>query len=401
MGGEWTSEGLGDVVTFKNRLRIPLSAEQRERRPGPYLYWGANGPFASVDDYLFDGPHVLVAEDGNTVVRPDGRGTVHWADGQYWVNNHAHVLGVQRGHSLRWLYYALVDAQVGDFVSGSAQPKLSMGALRRLVLNVPPPDEQCAIVSVLGALDDKIESNRRLAAKMREALLLDHRHRLSRASGEALFGDLVELLSRGRAPRYVESGTIVLNQRCVRGGEVDYSHARATDAGKLRRDERLIREGDVLVNSTGVGTLGRTALVEWRPEHEVCADSHVTIVRADPDQVRPSWLASDLLQREGDIAALAEGSTGQTELSKSKLANLVVRLADDPSQAEHDLLAGAIGSQRAALARETLTLTAIRDALLPKLVSGQIRVPPTRDEQEAVETVVAELDARPRQASTA
>jgi len=106
-------------------------------------------------------------------------------------------------------------------------------------------------------------------------------------------------------------------------------------------------------------------------------------------------LASDLLQREYDIAALAEGSTGQTELSKSKLANLVVRLADDPSQAEHDLLARAIGSQRAALARETLTLTAIRVALLPKLVSGQIRVPPTCDEQEAVESVVAELEAQP------
>lgn len=166
MATDWSVASLAEVAVFENRRRIPLSAAERAQRPGPYPYWGANGPFDSIDDYLFDSPRVLVAEDGNTVVRADGRATVHWAEGRYWVNNHAHVLSVVDGNDLRWLYYVLVGAQVRELVSGSAQPKLSMGSLKRLPLAVPPPREQRMIAYALSVLDDKIESNDRLVADL-------------------------------------------------------------------------------------------------------------------------------------------------------------------------------------------------------------------------------------------
>jgi restriction endonuclease S subunit len=197
MRSDWRSGTVEEVAQFENRLRIPLSAEQRAERPGEYPYWGANGPFDTVDDFLFEGARVLVAEDGNTVVRPDGRGTVHWATGRYWVNNHAHVLNVKPGHDLRWLFYALSGARVRDFVTGSAQPKLSMGSLKQLPLPVPPPTEQRRISSLLGALDDKIESNRRLAGLLEETVATMFRARFVDFVGVEEF-DESEI---GRVPR--------------------------------------------------------------------------------------------------------------------------------------------------------------------------------------------------------
>src|ERR1700677_257914 len=108
----WSRRSVGALSINFDRHRVPLSSTQRESRRGSYPYWGANGPIDSIEDYIFEGPHILIAEDGNTVVRADGRATVHWADGRFWVNNHAHVLKSSEGVNQRWLYYALSQVDV-------------------------------------------------------------------------------------------------------------------------------------------------------------------------------------------------------------------------------------------------------------------------------------------------
>ena len=269
-------------------------------------------------------------------------------------------------------------------VHGSTVDRLPIIRFPDFQISLPGLREQRAIVSVIGALDDMIESNQRLAWTLRQTVLVDHSRLARHGHRVEHLRDLVAVLARGRAPSYVEDGAVVLNQKCVRDGEIDFARSRLTDANKLRRDARLIRIGDVLVNSTGVGTLGRTALVEWLPAGDVCADSHLTIVRADPRSVLPTWLSSDLLQREEEIVGLAEGTTGQTELSRDMLGSLVVRVGDAESQQRHDVLARAVALRRAALARETRVLMEIRSALLPRLVSGQIRVPLSDDPEETL-----------------
>ena len=102
---------------------------------------------------------------------------------------------------------------------------------------------------------------------------------------------LCTFLNRGAAPAYVESdGMVVLSQKCVRDGRVLFAEARRTDSdAKPVSADRLVRQYDVLVNSTGVGTLGRVAQVSELPE-PATVDSHVTIVRADPTEVFPRYL---------------------------------------------------------------------------------------------------------------
>lgn len=126
---------LGEIAEFHNRRRIPLSSRERESRPGKVPYYGAAGRVGFVDEPIFDGQFILVGEDG-TVMREDGRPVVQYIWGPAWVNNHAHVL-TGKQLSTEFLGVALRFANVAHLVTGAVQPKLSMGRLRMLNLELP------------------------------------------------------------------------------------------------------------------------------------------------------------------------------------------------------------------------------------------------------------------------
>ena len=135
-------------------------------------------------------------------------------------------------------------------------------------------------------------------------------------------GDVCSLLNRGISPAYLEKGGVcVLNQKCIRNHEVSYEPARRhDDAAKKVAEERFIQRGDVLVNSTGTGTLGRVAQVRNEPEEATTVDSHVTIVRAKPDLFHLEFFGYMLVFIEEAIKEAGDGCGGQTELARSVLA---------------------------------------------------------------------------------
>ena len=154
-------------------------------------------------------------------------------------------------------------------------------------------------------------------------------------------GKIGLIIGRGITPAYATDGdVIVLNQRCVREGRVDLSVARRHDSNvRAPREEKYLRSGDLLVNSTGVGTLGRTARIPDIVERTV-VDSHVTVVRAN-SAIDSRWLAYSMRMSEPLIEAMAEGSTGQTELSPSRLAQLEFPV---PPLAEQRGIAATLGA---------------------------------------------------------
>ncbi len=126
---------LDRLATFHNRSRVPLSSRDRERRKGSVPYYGAAGLLDHVDAALFDQALVLVGEDGS-VIRCDGTPVIQYIWGPAWVNNHAHVLTGSR-ISTEALRIMLMRANVAHLVTGAVQPKISMGNLKRLQLQVP------------------------------------------------------------------------------------------------------------------------------------------------------------------------------------------------------------------------------------------------------------------------
>ena len=131
------------------------------------------------------------------------------------------------------------------------------------------------------------------------------------------------LINRGVSPAYLENdGIAVLNQKCVRDHSINFDLGRRHDAkAKKVSPEKLLRIGDVLVNSTGTGTLGRVAQVRDEPPEPTTVDSHVTIVRPSEGLFLPEFFGYAMVAIEEQIQEGGEGCGGQTELARSKLAN--------------------------------------------------------------------------------
>jgi type I restriction enzyme S subunit len=128
-------------------------------------------------------------------------------------------------------------------------------------------------------------------------------------------GEVTSFLNRGISPAYLDVGGIcVLNQKCVRDHRI--SDEQAKRVGK----DRLIQAGDVLVNSTGTGTLGRVAQLRENPPELTTVDSHVTIVRPIPGIFYPEFFGYMMVVIEDAIKEAGEGCGGQTELARSVLA---------------------------------------------------------------------------------
>lgn len=134
--------------------------------------------------------------------------------------------------------------------------------------------------------------------------------------------NLSEYISRGITPNYAEdNGLQVLNQKCVRDGKISFDNSRLHDNKKKKvSDEKILKKNDILVNSTGVGTLGRVA--QKYDDTIATVDSHITIVRPKKSKVDPVFLGYLLKQNQSLIESLAEGTTGQTELSRTQLGDL-------------------------------------------------------------------------------
>ena len=135
-------------------------------------------------------------------------------------------------------------------------------------------------------------------------------------------GEVCSFLNRGISPKYLEEGGIcVLNQKCVRDHAVNFFLARRHDnTAKRVSSDRLVQAGDVLINSTGTGTLGRVAQVRKAPIEPTTVDSHVTIARPLPGKFFSEFFGYMLIFIEEAIKKAGEGCGGQTELARAVLA---------------------------------------------------------------------------------
>lgn len=138
--------------------------------------------------------------------------------------------------------------------------------------------------------------------------------------------DMISYISKGIPPKYAEyetDSTIrVLNQKCNRDFEISYDESRLHDISKPVPTEKILRIGDVLINSTGAGTAGRVAQVLDLP----CAttvDGHMIILRSK-DGIDSLYFGYAIKRHQAQIETLAEGSTGQTEINKRRLQDEII-----------------------------------------------------------------------------
>lgn len=319
-----------------------------------------------------------------------------------------------------FLYYALRNYvyNIKKRSQGSVFDTINLKSFDLMEIEIPKKiEEQKRIASVLSALDAKIELNNRINRELeamaktlydywfvqfdfpitREQAMAMGKPELAgkpykRSGGPMVYhpvlkreipegwevkelGEITSLISRGISPKYVEKGGVcVLNQKCVRNRTVLFGESRRNDNAKGNADSKKLQKFDILVNSTGVGTLGRVAIVSYLPEDIVTVDSHVTIVRADNKLISLLYLGFSLLEKQIEIERFSNGSTGQVELSRAQLEGLKILIPADSLQSQFAGMYKNCLDKMAICSKENQQLASLRDWLLPMLMNGQVRV---------------------------
>ena len=285
----------------------------------------------------------------------------------------------------------LVQGRLLQRATGTTVLGIKQRELRQVEVPLPPLAVQRKIAAILSAYDDLIENNNRrieileeMAHRIYREWFVDYRYPghedVPRVDSElgpipqgwsvAALSTLTEAITRGVSPRYADaSDQLVINQRCIRGGALELAlarrHVSTVPAAKM------VQIGDVLINSTGVGTLGRVAQVRFAPTG-LTVDSHVTIARPLAAVADPHFLGMTLLARESELTSMGVGSTGQTELGRAAIGAMKVVLPPLPLQHAFSGVVAPMRRLPISLATATTCLRAARDLLLPRLISGEI-----------------------------
>jgi restriction endonuclease S subunit len=144
----WQIGILDDIIEIYDSKRIPLAGAERKKRPGKYPYYGATGALDFIDSFIFEGPHILVGEDG-TVITDSGTPLVQYVWNKFWVSNHAHVLQAKNGFSVEQLKLLIERIQISNYITGAVQPKLNQGNLKSIPCIIPPTTVSAAFGSVI------------------------------------------------------------------------------------------------------------------------------------------------------------------------------------------------------------------------------------------------------------
>jgi type I restriction enzyme, S subunit len=413
---DWKTVPLASLVENLDSRRVPV--KRSERQSGVYPYYGASGIVDWVGSYLFDGEHLLVAEDGENL---NSRNVpiAFRATGKFWVNNHAHILKGPT-HLLRYLEHFLNNLDVAGWVTGSAQPKLTQGNLNSIPINLPTDDDELkAIARVLGALDDRIELNRRmnrtleeLAAAVFRSWFVDFDPVVAKAAGRkpahlrpelaALFPAHWQDSPLGSIPHgwrvarladlcttqygYTTSATDepigpkflrvmdINKQNWVEWGSVPHCVVPPTD-----KDKYALHVGDLVV--ARMADPGKSAIIE----EEVDAVFASYLVRLKTRSLRDAYYLYGFLKSDLYLDYAESVKTGSVQLNMN--ANVIVGV--DVVLPPEDILSAFLDfvlplrKQIIHNVRESRTLAALRDTLLPKLLSGELRVKPVSASMEA------------------
>lgn len=376
----FSNVSFGDVTDNFDKKRIPLSAAQREKRQGKYRYYGAQGVIDWIDDYIFDGTYLLIAEDGENL-KSKKSNIAQLASGKFWVNNHAHVIQCKKGYDIRYLCYLINLTDLSGYITGSAQPKLSQSSMNAIVLPMPKFEIQKEVADFIEKFDKKIQINEKVNDNLEHqavALFKSWFVDFSLFGGtvpenweDTTLENITTLITRGIAPKYSDnSDQTVVNQKCIRNHTIDLSLARTHTPKAI--NEKWLKFGDLLINSTGDGTLGRVAQVWFAPK-ALTVDSHVTIVRPAREELI-FYIGLWGILHEKEIESLHTGSTGQTELPRDRVKMLKLLLPDNISLSRFNSIIAPMASTIILNQEENQKLASLRDTLLPKLMSGEIDV---------------------------
>lgn len=384
----WKTYKLGEVVNILDSRRVPLSSRQRELRHGKYPYYGAQGIIDYIDDYLFDGTYLLVAEDGENL-KSKKQNIAQLVSGKYWVNNHAHIMESNGLCDIRYICYLLNVIDISGYITGSAQPKLNQANLLAISFSLPPLEVQKKIVNILSAIDDKIENNRRINDNLeQQAQALFDEWLSSSKTSKGVFNDIIQTTLTGDWGKENIEGNYTHEVFCIRGADIP--QLCNGDKGKMptryilekNYKTKQLRANDLVVEISGgspTQSTGRICMITQslldRLGKDVVCTNFCRAITPMEGYATFIFLYWQLLYHKNIMFSYENGTTGIKNLNISDfLSKEVIDIPTADEVKRLNTILRPIYNQIYANGLQNEMLSTLRDTLLPKLMSGELSV---------------------------
>lgn len=402
---KWEKVKLGDIATFSNGINFNKTAYAKGIKligvsnfgdrfyPDYSQLQEVKKDIVRLEDCLRNGDIVFVRSNGNKelvgrcmlVKNPTERVTYSGFCIRARLND------TDRYDPVYFTYYfkskAFRRAVSGTAVGANIQ-NLSQARLSNHECRIPSIEVQHRIADILSVYDDLIENNQKQIKLLEEAAqrlykewFVDLRfpgHENTKIvdgvpegwSKRTVF-EVSAILRRGISPKYNENARgIVINQKCIRQTIVSYDEARTQE--KKYPAELEMMESDIVICSTGAGTLGRVGQI-FEAKGNATLDSHVTLIRAN-EKIGQQSLFWSLKMQQDYLMNAGKGSTNQLELSRETIGNCKILIPEQKiaEQAEKNFVA--IHNKMKECSMQIARLREARDLLLPNLMSGEVEV---------------------------
>jgi len=372
-------ERAGELVS----LNYGKSLVERTRSPGSVPVYGTNGRCGWNGQALREGPTVVLGRKG---MGPLG---VEWCNGPFWVIDTAYYVTKNRPDlDLKFFYYLIKYIGLNHLKDGTSNPSLSRDTFSSQLLPLPTNREQQQIAGILGSLDDKIDLNRR----MNETL-----EAMARAIFKSWFVDFdpVRAKMEGRQPVGIDAETAHLFPEsfeesllglipsgwrpCSWGDVITLEYGKSlrgyekvqgdytvfgTNGAIGRNDEALCQHPGIIV-----GRKGAYRGVHFHDEPFFVIDTAYYVEPKKPLELR--WAYYQMLRE--DINGMDSGSAIPST-SRDQFYKVGLTYPPFPIQRRFVELLSPLWFRQRLSSQESFTLSAVRDVLLPKLLSGEIRV---------------------------
>ena len=399
---EFELRKLGDLIEIYNNKRVPLSAKQREGLEKIYPYYGAQGIVDYVDDYIFDGKYILIAEDGENL-KSNNKSICTLATGKYWVNNHAHIIKGNDETNTDFLYYKLNSISFAPYITGSAQPKLNKENLLNIELYVPSKEYQDKIAKVLTLLDQKIQINNQINQEL-EAMAKtlynywfvqfdfpDQNGNPYKSSGGKMvyhpelkreipegwgvenLKDSESKIITGKTPSRANSDNFggeipFITIGDIRGNTFIYSTSESlTDLGASVQQNKYLPQGSLCVSCIAtVGEIGFTT----EPSH---TNQQINSIVFE-DETNRYYLYFALKNYFENANASAKTGNTFANMNKEDFSGIKIIFPNKEIKNNFHKITEPYFSQIKCLQGQNQELTQLRDWLLPMLMNGQVKV---------------------------
>ena len=363
-GSSFADVSLGDIADFRNGKAI---SPEKYTPVGRHPVFGSNGQIARSDDVLYPQPAIVIGRVGAYC------GCVHYVPTASWVTDNAIVALPKDGNDIRYLFYLLGSLELQRTAIGSAQPLMTQGGLKVVRTKAPPLTKQKAIAAVLGALDDKIELNRRMNATLEtmaralfQSWFVDGAvNGLPKGWRVGTIGDVAENARRGISPDKIKPSTAYIGlehmpRRSVALSEWGHTEELESNKFEFRRGEILFGKLRPYFHKVGVA-----------PLDGVCS-TDILVVRPR----KPEWFGFVLGHVSSvELVNYTDAASTGTKMPRTNwndIAKFEVALPPESFAAEFTERIRPVIDRIIANLHQSRTLATLRDTLMPKLLSGQI-----------------------------